>query len=41
MLEVEAKPMAEKYTLEVEADQQKILRYWTKYASFCASFMAY
>jgi len=21
-----------KYTLEVQADQQKILRYWTKYA---------
>jgi len=22
----------------VDAVQQKILRYWTKYASFCASF---
>jgi len=39
MLEVEAIVAEKNYVLEVEADHQKILRYWTKYAIFCKSFI--
>ena len=39
MLEVEDIVAEKNYTLEFGTDQQKILRYWTKYAIYCASFI--
>jgi len=38
VLRVEA-VVAEKLYAGSRANQQKILRYWTKYASLCASFL--
>ena len=38
VLRVEA-VVAEKLYAESRANQQKILRYWTKYANLCASFL--